>query len=109
MLGELGTERERELDSEHSPDFNNMGLVIWAWAALHLSQQEQAAKACVHSRTRAHVRTHTHNLIQTRKEDRGKGNRGVVSRASVLHVGAKNRLSGTAAPCRYDTQTDTTP
>lgn len=45
MKTEEAKERKgSELDSKQSPDFNNVGLLIWAWAALHLSQQEQAAK-----------------------------------------------------------------
>lgn len=32
-------DRERELVSKQkNPDFINMGLLIWAWAVLHLSQ-----------------------------------------------------------------------
>lgn len=33
--------RESWRDSKQNPDFINVGLLIWVWAALHLSQQEQ--------------------------------------------------------------------
>ena len=64
---EWGTDRERELDSEQNPDFINVGLLIWAWAALHLSQRERHTKqaATTHSETRPSTHTHTHTQART--------------------------------------------
>ena len=125
---EWGTDRERELDSEQNPDFINVGLLIWAWAALHLSQRERHTKqaATTHSETRPSTHTHTHthtgtytwrhttrcngtqidtntqiHMLETREAE----NRGVVSSTSVSHIEAKNRLWGKTAPCRNNTQT----
>lgn len=69
-----------------------MGLVIWAWAALHLSQQEQAAKVCVHARmhARTHAQqdthTHTHTIWYKYTQIIGGRETGALSAVPLCHT-----------------------
>lgn len=63
--------RERELNTKQNPDFINMGLLIWAWAVLHLSQQEQHTKqaAKIHLETLPSTHNHVHMKAQLSDTD----------------------------------------
>lgn len=88
-LRELGTERERDFDSKQSPDFNNVGLLIWAWAALHLSQQEQAAKTHTERTYTQDAATKIHNLILTHTHEIGGKETGALSAVPLYHTSAQ--------------------
>lgn len=58
-------EEEGELHTNQNPDFINMGLLIWAWAVLHLSQQEQHTKQAAKTHLEAQPSTHRHIHMKT--------------------------------------------
>lgn len=62
-------EEEGELRTKQNPDFINMGLLIWAWAILHLSQQEQHTKQAAKTHLEAQPRTHRHIHIHMKTQD----------------------------------------
>lgn len=109
----------RELDSKQNPDFINVGLLIWAWAALHLSQQEQHTKqaAKTHLETQPDTYAHiqalcndTHKLIPMHKSALLKSDgkkQGCCQLYLCLSHRKKTMVWDETAPCSYSTHNDT--